>query len=105
MHSGSRAGQSTPSKPPMGHELETATTPEEDARLRALAEAVDCVCEHDLCLLGKITPSTVENWRKRGTGPAYVLFGNRYLYPRQALAEFVASNVRERRAVPAKSVL
>jgi hypothetical protein len=78
-------------------------TPEE--QVSALARSLDCIAEHDLCLLAKITPLTAESWRKRGKGPAYVLIGNRYLYPRQAVAEFVQSNVRERRTVPAKAVL
>ena len=30
---------------------------------------------------------------------------NRYLYPRQAVAEFVQRNLRERRTLPAKAVL
>lgn len=81
----------------------TSTTDQE--RVSALAQSLDCLAEPDLCLLANISPATAESWRKRGKGPAYVLIGNRYLYPRQAVAEFVASNVRERRAVPAKAVL
>ena len=74
-------------------------------RIRDIAQSVDCLTEPDLCLLAGITSTTAENWRKRGKGPAYVLIGNRYLYPRQAVVEFVASNLRERHAVPAKAVL
>lgn len=77
----------------------------ETDRIRSLAQSVDCIAEPDFCLLANITPNTAENWRKRGKGPAYVLIGNRYLYPRQAVADFVASNVRERRPVLAKAVL
>lgn len=76
-----------------------------DQRIRALAEAVDCIAEQDLCLLADITPATAESWRKRGKGPAYVLIGNRFLYPRQAVAEFVQSNVRERRTASPKGLL
>lgn len=75
------------------------------ARLSVLAQAVDCIAEPDFCFLADITPGTAENWRKRGKGPAYVLIGNRYLYPRQAVVEFVASHLRERRPPAAKSVL
>ena len=73
--------------------------------VRALAQSVDCITEDDLNLLTGTTPGTTESWRKRGKGPAYVLIGNRYLYPRTAVAEFVQSNVRERRAMPAKGLL
>ena len=55
-------------------------------RLRTLADKLDCLTETDIMLLGKLSQSTVEAWRKRGTGPAYILLGNRYLYPRKAVA-------------------
>lgn len=77
----------------------------EAARLRALAESVDCIAEPDLCLLADIAPATAESWRKRGKGPAYVLIGNRYLYPRTAVAEFIRSNVRERQQVSVRGLL
>ena len=78
---------------------------QDQARIRDLAQSLDCIAEQDLCLLADITPTTAESWRKRGKGPAYVLIGNRYLYPRAAVAEFVKSNVRERHAVPVKGLL
>jgi hypothetical protein len=81
------------------------TAPEDAARIRDLAESLDCIAEPDLCLLAGITPTTAESWRKRGKGPAYALVGNAYLYPRAAVAEFVRANVRERAAVPSKAML
>lgn len=89
----------------MGAPMSTEHTDEQTARINALAQSLDCIPEPDLCLLAGITESTAENWRKRGTGPAYVLMGNRYLYPRQAVAEYIQANVRERRARPSKGVL
>jgi hypothetical protein len=77
----------------------------EQERIRALAQSVDCMTEEDLNLLTGTTPGTTESWRKRGKGPAYVLIGNRYLYPRAAVAAFVQTNVRARREVPAKGML
>ena len=77
----------------------------EKERIRALAESVDCLTEADLNLLTDTSPGTTESWRKRGKGPAYVLIGNRYLYPRKAVAEFVQDNVRARRSSAAKAVL
>ncbi len=74
-------------------------------RLRTLADKLDCLTESDIMLLGKLSHSTVEAWRKRGTGPAYIRVGNRYLYPRKAVAKFLESRVREPRTVEAKAVL
>jgi hypothetical protein len=67
-----------------------------ESRVNELAKRLDVFSEGDICLLAKVSPSTAESWRKRGKGPAYVLFGNRYLYPRQAVAEFLQSQLRER---------
>jgi hypothetical protein len=63
-------------------------------RLREMAVRLDCLTEPDLLLLAGITPSTAEAWRKRGTGPGYVLIGNRYLYPRKAVAQFLEERMR-----------
>lgn len=76
-----------------------------DDRIRALANSLDCFTEDDLLLLAGITHGTASAWRKRGTGPAYVLVGNRFLYPRAGLLEFLAGQVREPRGVPAKAAL
>jgi hypothetical protein len=50
--------------------------------------------------------ATVEAWRKRHTGPDYVLIGNTFLYPRDTLKEFLQSRVRKMRGtINAKAVL
>ena len=74
-------------------------------RLRTLADKLDCLTETDIMLLGKLSQSTVEAWRKRGQGPAYILLGNRYLYPRKAVAKYLDSITRERTSVSAKEAL
>ena len=74
-------------------------------RLRTLADKLDCLTETDFMLLGKLTQSTVEAWRKRGTGPAYILLGNRYLYPRKSVAKYLEGITRERNSVAAKEAL
>ncbi len=76
-----------------------------DDRIRTLADSLDCFTEDDLLLLAGITHGTASAWRKRGTGPAYVLVGNRYLYPRPALRAFLADQVRAPRNVSAKDML
>lgn len=78
---------------------------ERDAQVRDLARSLDCLTEEELQALAKATPGTVESWRKRGKGPAYILFGNRFLYPRKAVAEYLHGLVRERTAAPAKGLL
>jgi hypothetical protein len=67
------------------------------ARLRALADSLDCLTEDDLVLLANVEPATVESWRRRGTGPGVILAGRRYLYPRAAVAEWLAGRLRKRR--------
>lgn len=42
------------------------------------------------------TQSTLEAWRKRGTGPAYALLGNAYIYPIEGVKSWLADNLRER---------
>ena len=75
----------------------TATTLQEMERVRRMAERLDCFIEEDFQCLAGATAGTVEAWRKRGQGPAYILLGNRYLYPRKAVSEYLGSLTRERK--------
>jgi len=84
--------------------MTTKATGDQD-RIRDLAQSLNCLSEADFCLLADIAPGTAESWRKRRKGPAYVLFGNRYLYPRAAVAEHLADHIREQRGTPAKALL
>ena len=83
----------------------TTTAIQETERVRHMAERLDCFVEEDFQLLAKATEKTVEAWRKRGQGPAYILLGNRYLYPRKAVAKYLDSITRERNSVSAKEAL
>ena len=81
-------------------------TTKDDPAVAELARSLDCLTERDLCTLAKATPATVEAWRKRHTGPDYVLIGNTFLYPRDTLKEFLQSRVRKMRGtINAKAVL
>ena len=85
-----------------------STSPAKSAdqlRLATLVQSLDCMTESDLLLLADINISTAEQWRKRGDGPAYIRAGNRYIYPRSAVAEWIAGRVRERKSVEPKGVL
>ena len=83
----------------------TTTAIQETERVRHMAERLDCFVEEDFQLLAKATENTVEAWRKRGQGPAYIRFGNRYLYPCKAVAKYLDSITRERTSVAAKEAL
>ncbi len=76
-----------------------------EARLRALADSLNCLTEADFTLLTDTTLGTVEAWRKRGKGPDYILAGNRYFYPRQSVADYLAASTRQRATSIAKSLL
>lgn len=65
-------------------------------RIRQMAERLDCMPEEDFRLLAGATAGTVEAWRKRGQGPAYIRLGNRYFYPFNAVAEYMESVKRQR---------
>lgn len=75
------------------------------SRLQTIADKLDCLTEADFILLANASPNTVEAWRKRGTGPSYILLGNRYLYPCKAVAKYLDSVTRERNSVSAKAAL
>ena len=75
-----------------------ATEIDDLARLRELADSLGCMIDEDLQLLTKTLPSTTDAWRKRGQGPEYIRVGNRPLYPRAGVAQFMQSRKRERAA-------
>lgn len=88
----------------MNYERNAHAQPQ-DARLTDLADSLDCLTEADFILLANATPNTVEAWRKRGTGPTYILLGNRYLYPREALRRYLEDITRERKTARKGSLL
>ena len=63
-------------------------------RLQGLADRLDCFTEEDFQLLAGITPSTAEAWRKRKTGPDYILLGKNYFYPRKCVAQHLEKLTR-----------
>lgn len=93
------AGPSVPTPAELMQQVKTA------AAARQLAELLDCLTEPDLCTLFDIKPGTAVAWRKRGRGPPYALVGNRVLYPRTQLVQFIERQLRERPEVPARSLL
>ena len=69
-------------------------------RVRHMADGLDCLLEDDFRLLAGATRLTVEAWRKRGQGPAYIRLGNRVLYPREAVVAYLKSITRDRKSPP-----
>lgn len=74
-------------------------------RLTELADRLDYFTEHDMLLLADVKPTTLEQWRKRGEGPAYARAGSRFLYPRSAVVEWLKTRTRDRAGVPAGELL
>lgn len=65
-------------------------------RVREIADRIGFVIEEDFRMLAGITPSTCEAWRKRGSGPAYVLMGCRYFYPLSAIKAHLEESAKKR---------
>lgn len=74
-------------------------------RLIELVDRLDVFTEDDLVLLTDALPSTLAAWRRRGEGPAYIVAAKKVLYPRTAVAEWLKTRTRERRAVPVSQML
>lgn len=73
--------------------------------LGTLAQMVGCLDEHGVATLAGVKPSTLEAWRKRGKGPAYVRLGSNYLYPIVALTDFITTKVKANVTLHARSLV
>jgi hypothetical protein len=65
-------------------------------QLTDLAHSLDCITPQELQALTGWKPSTLEAYRKRGVGPAFIKLGKNFLYPRSAIADFMADNTHTR---------
>ena len=70
-----------------------------------LAKLVDCFDEDGFAKLAGVKLSTLDAWRKRGTGPEYILLGRNYLYPISEVQRHLISLVRTRNHSVAKGAL
>ena len=50
--------------------------------------------ERDAAAYLNVSHRTLQSWRLRGNGPAYVKLGNAVRYDRATLARFIAENTR-----------
>lgn len=63
---------------------------------RRIADKLGFMTEETLVSLAKVQPSTVEDWRKRGTGPAPIRMGSAYFYEFSDVMAFMKSLKKER---------
>ena len=56
-----------------------------------MADEINCYTAEDISELAKVTLDTLAYWRKHGKGPKPIRFGSAYLYPKNAVMEFVGS--------------
>ena len=83
--------------------VSTPTTHSTD--LGTLAQMVGCLDEHGVATLAGVKASTLEAWRKRGKGPAYVRLGSNYLYPIPALQDFITTKVKANTTIHARGLV
>lgn len=72
-----------------------------------LAKELDCWTEEEFASFTGCTPGTLESWRKRGKGPAFMRAGNAVLYPRDGVLRWMkrGNEKREARQMTAKDLL
>lgn len=69
------------------------TDPEIEARVKAMANALDCFTERDVHLLTGTRREKQVMLRNAGKGPPSVLVGKTLLYPIPAFQEWIAANI------------
>jgi hypothetical protein len=73
--------------------------------LGTLARLVGCLDEHGFATLAGVKISTLDAWRKRGQGPNYALVGCNYLYPLEAVQQFITTKVRARSGIMPRNMM
>lgn len=85
----------------MSPAMDTSTNPD----LGTLARLVGCLDEHGFATLAGVKISTLDAWRKRGQGPTYALVGCNYLYPIEAVQQFITTKVRARSTIAPRHMM
>ena len=72
-----------------------------------LAKELDCWTEEELVSFTGCSAMTIESWRKRGKGPAFMRAGLSVLYPREGVLRWMkhGNEKREERRLTAKDML
>ena len=63
---------------------------------RRIANEMGFMTEEMVISLTKATSKSVEDWRKRGNGPAHIRFGNAYFYEVSDVRDYMKSLKKER---------
>ncbi|MBT0622560.1 hypothetical protein KIH32_01485 [Pseudomonas fluorescens] len=56
-----------------------------------MADEINCYTAEDISELAKVNLETLAYWRKHGKGPKPIRFGAAYLYPKNAVMDFISS--------------
>ena len=59
-----------------------------------IARALGFLTASELAILAGVKESTLEAWRKRNSGPAYVRLGNEPLYPLDGVRNFLVQSTK-----------
>lgn len=59
-----------------------------------IAQDMGFLTENDVAELFGVSKSTLENWRRHGTGPAYAHAGNCFFYPVKGVSAFLMNRVK-----------
>lgn len=62
---------------------------------KVIVQQMGFLTEEDMTGVFKVTRTTLENWRRHGTGPIYAHVGNQFFYPIQAVSEFLTGRLRK----------
>ena len=55
-----------------------------------MAHEINCYTAEDISELATVNLETLAYWRKHGKGPKPIRFGSAYLYPKNAVMEFIS---------------
>ncbi|MFW9087764.1 hypothetical protein ACOI7N_24895 [Pseudomonas sp. P2758] len=56
-----------------------------------MADEINCYTAEDISELAKVNLETLAYWRKHGKGPKPIRFGSAYLYPKNAVMDFISN--------------
>lgn len=73
---------------------------ETEVERRRIAEKIGYITADQLGQLAKVSPATIEDWRKRGKGPVCSLLGNAFLYELSDVMEYLNSRKKTRNRNP-----
>ena len=70
-------------------------TPMNEEKRQSIARVLGYLTTCELALLAGVKESTLDAWRKRKCGPAYVRLGNESLYPLDGVREYLSKIKKE----------